>query len=69
MALWKEDVQTILQIFSFVKFGHRAMQLIEDDDVETMIALYCWLGNVEPIELFTELADVESVQNATPLNQ
>ncbi|PPD96968.1 hypothetical protein GOBAR_DD06024 [Gossypium barbadense] len=34
-----------------------------------MIALYYSDGNVEPIELIVELADVESLQNITPLNQ
>ncbi|PPR96351.1 hypothetical protein GOBAR_AA24316 [Gossypium barbadense] len=43
------------------------MQLVEDDDVETMIALYCSLGNVEPIELFAELADVEPGEDFTDL--
>lgn len=45
------------------------MQFIEDDDVETMIALYYSLDNVEPDELFVELTDVELVQNVTPLNK
>ncbi|PPS18040.1 hypothetical protein GOBAR_AA02535 [Gossypium barbadense] len=36
-----------------------------------MIALYCSTGNVnvEPVELFVELADVEPIQNVTPLSQ
>ncbi|PPE00389.1 hypothetical protein GOBAR_DD02591 [Gossypium barbadense] len=34
-----------------------------------MIALYYPTSNVEPIELFIELADVELVQNVTLLNQ
>ncbi|PPD87750.1 hypothetical protein GOBAR_DD15322 [Gossypium barbadense] len=45
------------------------MKLVDHDDVEIMIALYCSLRNVGPVELFAELADVESVQNVTPLNQ
>ncbi|KAH1098096.1 hypothetical protein J1N35_015017 [Gossypium stocksii] len=35
------------------------MELVEDDDVETMIALYCSSGNVELVELSIELADAE----------
>ncbi|PPD76619.1 hypothetical protein GOBAR_DD26452 [Gossypium barbadense] len=45
------------------------MKLVEDDDVETIIALYCSPGNNEPVELFVELVNVESVQNVTLLNQ
>ncbi|KAH1064561.1 hypothetical protein J1N35_029548 [Gossypium stocksii] len=33
----------------------------KDDDVKTMITLYYSHGNIEPIELFVELADVESL--------
>ncbi|MBA0867654.1 hypothetical protein Goshw_002505 [Gossypium schwendimanii] len=35
------------------------MQLVEDDDVETMITLHCSFDNVEPVELLAELAGVE----------
>ncbi|KAK5775794.1 hypothetical protein PVK06_043736 [Gossypium arboreum] len=45
------------------------MELVDDDDVETMVALYCLPASIEPIELFAELANVEPVQNVTPLNQ
>ncbi|KAK5775426.1 hypothetical protein PVK06_043318 [Gossypium arboreum] len=45
------------------------MEVVEDDDVETMITLYCSSRNLDPIELFAELADVEPVQNVIPLNQ
>lgn len=47
------------------------MKLVDDEDVETMIAHYCLIGNanVEPDELFVELTDMESIQNVTPLSQ
>ncbi|KAH1032506.1 hypothetical protein J1N35_044680 [Gossypium stocksii] len=44
------------------------MELVGDDDVETMIALYCSFRNVEPMELLAKLVDVEPSQNVTPLN-
>ncbi|PPD90998.1 hypothetical protein GOBAR_DD12060 [Gossypium barbadense] len=47
------------------------MKLLENDDVETMVTLYCSLGrlNTEPIQLFTKLADTELVENVTQLSQ
>ncbi|PPD89937.1 hypothetical protein GOBAR_DD13121 [Gossypium barbadense] len=48
---------------------YREMELVEDDDVDTMIALYYLPGNVKPVELLIKLADVELVQNVTPLNR
>lgn len=47
------------------------MKVIDDDDLDTMIAIYCstWNVNVEPSELFVELVDVEPVENITPISQ
>lgn len=45
------------------------MELVDDDDMKTVIALYCLPRNVESVELFAKLANVEPVQNSTPLNQ
>ncbi|KAK5836453.1 hypothetical protein PVK06_012242 [Gossypium arboreum] len=47
------------------------MELVDHKDVETIIALYYLTRNVniESVVLFTELTDVEPVQNDTPLNQ
>ncbi|KAH1047499.1 hypothetical protein J1N35_038283 [Gossypium stocksii] len=47
------------------------MELLDDDSVETMVALYCPLGrvNTKPIKLFVELADVDIVENVTQLSQ
>ncbi|PPD87356.1 hypothetical protein GOBAR_DD15706 [Gossypium barbadense] len=41
------------------------MELLDDDDVETMVALYCSLGrlNTKPIQLFAELVDEDPVEN------
>ncbi|PPS12595.1 hypothetical protein GOBAR_AA08058 [Gossypium barbadense] len=41
------------------------MKLVDDEDVETIIALFCSIRNVnaESIELFAELADMEPVEN------
>ncbi|PPR96285.1 hypothetical protein GOBAR_AA24379 [Gossypium barbadense] len=47
------------------------MELIDDEDVDTMVALYC--GNRSnqnaPIQLFPELAGVEPTQDPTPLGE
>ncbi|PPD92880.1 hypothetical protein GOBAR_DD10176 [Gossypium barbadense] len=47
------------------------IKLVNDENMETMIALYCSTRNMvtELVELFTELADVELIQNVTSLNQ
>ncbi|KAK5817974.1 hypothetical protein PVK06_022903 [Gossypium arboreum] len=47
------------------------MELINDKDVEAMVALYCWTksGHSEPIQLFSELADVEPVEDFTSLGE
>ncbi|PPR97407.1 hypothetical protein GOBAR_AA23271 [Gossypium barbadense] len=47
------------------------MELIDDKDVEAMVALYCWTksGHSEPIQLFSELADVEPVEDFTSLGE
>ncbi|PPD83715.1 hypothetical protein GOBAR_DD19342 [Gossypium barbadense] len=47
------------------------MELLDDDGVETMVALYCPLGrlNTEPIQLFAELEDAEPVEIITHLSQ
>ncbi|KAH1031439.1 hypothetical protein J1N35_043613 [Gossypium stocksii] len=47
------------------------IELLDDDDVETMVALYCPLGrlNTKPIQLFAELEDVEPIESVTHLSQ
>ncbi|PPD94539.1 hypothetical protein GOBAR_DD08408 [Gossypium barbadense] len=47
------------------------MELVDDEDVETMVALYCGTqGNKNlPIQLFAELADVEATEDPTPLGE
>ncbi|PPS14429.1 hypothetical protein GOBAR_AA06161 [Gossypium barbadense] len=47
------------------------MELLDDDDVETMVLLHCPLGrvNTKLVQLFTELAYAEPVENATQLSQ
>ncbi|KAH1065744.1 hypothetical protein J1N35_030731 [Gossypium stocksii] len=45
------------------------MELVEDQDVETMVALYCQSNQNEPIHLFAELAVVESTEDPTPLGE
>ncbi|PPS08244.1 hypothetical protein GOBAR_AA12413 [Gossypium barbadense] len=47
------------------------MKLVNDEDVETMVALYCQNqnGHTESIQLFAELADVESTEDFTPLSK
>ncbi|MFQ6645564.1 hypothetical protein Gotur_019522 [Gossypium turneri] len=49
----------------------RLIELLDDDDIETMVALYCPPGreNTESIQFFTELTDVEPVENVTQLSQ
>ncbi|KAH1074081.1 hypothetical protein J1N35_026409 [Gossypium stocksii] len=42
------------------------MELVDDDNLGTMIAIYI---NPQPVKLFNELTDVESVQNVTLINQ
>ncbi|PPD79443.1 hypothetical protein GOBAR_DD23623 [Gossypium barbadense] len=46
------------------------MELEDDEDMETMVALYCPTRSVdtEPIQLFVELVDMELVEDFTPLN-
>ncbi|PPD94691.1 hypothetical protein GOBAR_DD08288 [Gossypium barbadense] len=47
------------------------MEVLDDDeDMSTVIAIYCSTKNfnVEPVELFTELVDVEPIENVTPIN-
>ncbi|KAH1129679.1 hypothetical protein J1N35_001057 [Gossypium stocksii] len=45
------------------------MKLVDDKDVETMIALFCGNRNNQnaPIQLFAELIGVESTEDPTPL--
>ncbi|PPD86654.1 hypothetical protein GOBAR_DD16410 [Gossypium barbadense] len=47
------------------------MKLVDYEDVEIMIALYCSTRNVnaEQVELVAELAYVQPVQDVTPLSQ
>ncbi|PPD95937.1 hypothetical protein GOBAR_DD07055 [Gossypium barbadense] len=47
------------------------MELVDDEDVETMVALYCGTQSNKnaPIQLFTELADVEATEDPTPLGE
>ncbi|KAH1114011.1 hypothetical protein J1N35_007389 [Gossypium stocksii] len=47
------------------------MELVNDEDVETMVILYYSSENVnvELVQLFAELADMGLVQNDIPLNQ
>ncbi|PPR86548.1 hypothetical protein GOBAR_AA34140 [Gossypium barbadense] len=46
------------------------MQLVDDEDVETMITLYYsnWSGQITPIQLFAKLADVELTEDFIPFN-
>ncbi|PPD87883.1 hypothetical protein GOBAR_DD15176 [Gossypium barbadense] len=43
------------------------MELVDDEDVETIITLYCWNRSNQnaPIHLFAELAGVEPTENLT----
>ncbi|KAL1183389.1 hypothetical protein V6Z11_A02G180200 [Gossypium hirsutum] len=45
------------------------MELVDDEDVETMVALYCHSNQNAPIHLFAELAIVESTEDPTPLGE
>ncbi|PPR80815.1 hypothetical protein GOBAR_AA39897 [Gossypium barbadense] len=47
------------------------MELVDDEDVETMIALYCgtWSNQNTSIQLFAELAGVEATEDPTPLGE
>ncbi|KAH1064591.1 hypothetical protein J1N35_029578 [Gossypium stocksii] len=45
------------------------MELVDDEDVETMVALYCQSNQNAPIHLFAELAVVESTEDPTPLGE
>ncbi|PPS07159.1 hypothetical protein GOBAR_AA13492 [Gossypium barbadense] len=47
------------------------MELVDDEDVETMVALYCgtWSNQNAPIQLFAELAVVEETEDPTPLGE
>ncbi|KAL1175878.1 hypothetical protein V6Z11_A04G119700 [Gossypium hirsutum] len=45
------------------------MELVDDEDVETMVALYCHSNQNAPMHLFAELAIVESTEDPTPLGE
>ncbi|PPR80995.1 hypothetical protein GOBAR_AA39721 [Gossypium barbadense] len=47
------------------------MELVDDEDVETMFALYCGTRSNQnaPIQLFAELAGVEPIEDPTPLGE
>ncbi|KAK5794608.1 hypothetical protein PVK06_035847 [Gossypium arboreum] len=45
------------------------MELVDDEDVETMVTLYCHSNQNAPIHLFAELAIVESTEDPTPLGE
>ncbi|PPD98045.1 hypothetical protein GOBAR_DD04912 [Gossypium barbadense] len=47
------------------------IKLVDDEDVKTMVIFYCWIGsvNTEPIQLFTELADIKPAEDFTPLSE
>ncbi|PPS17758.1 hypothetical protein GOBAR_AA02781 [Gossypium barbadense] len=45
------------------------MELVDDEDVDTMVVLYCHSNQNAPIHLFTELAVVESIEDPTPLGE
>ncbi|KAH1045984.1 hypothetical protein J1N35_036768 [Gossypium stocksii] len=45
------------------------MELVDDEDVETMVALYCHSNQNAPIHLFAELAVVESTEDPTSLGE
>ncbi|PPD94541.1 hypothetical protein GOBAR_DD08410 [Gossypium barbadense] len=47
------------------------MELVDDEDVETMVALYCGTQSNKnvPIQLFAELAGVEATEDPTPLGE
>ncbi|PPD81894.1 hypothetical protein GOBAR_DD21160 [Gossypium barbadense] len=47
------------------------MELVDDEEVETMVALYCGTSSDKnaPIQLFAELASVEATEYPTPLGE
>ncbi|PPD85078.1 hypothetical protein GOBAR_DD17997 [Gossypium barbadense] len=47
------------------------MELVDDEDVETIVALYCGTQSNKnaPIQLFAELAGVEATEDPTPLGE
>ncbi|PPR86336.1 hypothetical protein GOBAR_AA34355 [Gossypium barbadense] len=47
------------------------MELVDDEDVETMVALYCgtWNNQNALIQLFAELAGVEATEDPTALGE
>ncbi|PPS16719.1 hypothetical protein GOBAR_AA03873 [Gossypium barbadense] len=45
------------------------IELVDDEDMETMVALYCHSNQNAPIHLFAELAVVESTEDPTPLGE
>ncbi|PPD83596.1 hypothetical protein GOBAR_DD19462 [Gossypium barbadense] len=47
------------------------MELVDDEDVETMVALYCGAESNKnaPIQLFAELASVEATEDPTLLGE
>ncbi|PPD77530.1 hypothetical protein GOBAR_DD25548 [Gossypium barbadense] len=47
------------------------MELVDDEDVETMVALYCGTRSNQnaPIQLFAKLAGVEAIEDPTPLGE
>ncbi|PPD83950.1 hypothetical protein GOBAR_DD19124 [Gossypium barbadense] len=47
------------------------MKLVDDEDVETMIVLYCgnWSDQNAPIQLFTDLVGVEPTEDLTALGE
>ncbi|KAK5771321.1 hypothetical protein PVK06_047518 [Gossypium arboreum] len=47
------------------------MELVDDEDVETMVTLYCgnWSDQNASIQLFAELAGVEPTEDLTPLGE
>ncbi|KAH1033239.1 hypothetical protein J1N35_045413 [Gossypium stocksii] len=45
------------------------IELVDDEDVEIMVALYCQSNQNAPIHLFAELAGVEATEDPTPLGE
>ncbi|PPD84174.1 hypothetical protein GOBAR_DD18885 [Gossypium barbadense] len=47
------------------------MEFLDDNNVKTMVALYCQLGRLdtEPIQLFAKLAYAKPIENVTQLSQ
>ncbi|XP_016673069.2 uncharacterized protein [Gossypium hirsutum] len=52
-------------------FKFCATQLLDDDDLGTMMEIWWSIGSVnpQPVELFAELADLEPVENVSPISQ